>query len=57
MLNREINAGLADPRIAARIADLAATPFRSSPVDLDKLVIEQTESWGRVIRAAKIQME
>jgi hypothetical protein len=39
------------------MSDLAATPFRSSPVDLDKLVIEQTERWGRVIRAANIQME
>jgi tripartite-type tricarboxylate transporter receptor subunit TctC len=57
VLNREINGGLADPRIAARIADLAATPFRSSPGDLDKLVVEQTERWGRVIRAARIQME
>jgi tripartite-type tricarboxylate transporter receptor subunit TctC len=56
-LNKEINAGLTDPKIAARIADLASTPFIASPAELDKLVIEYTEKWGKVIRAARIKLE
>lgn len=56
-LNKEINAGLADPRLAARIADLASTPFIASPAELDKLVIQYTEKWGQVIRAAGIKAE
>jgi tripartite-type tricarboxylate transporter receptor subunit TctC len=56
-LNREINAGVADPKIVARFADLGATPFAASPAELDKLVVEQTEKWGKVIRAANIKAE
>jgi tripartite-type tricarboxylate transporter receptor subunit TctC len=56
-LNKEINAGLADPKIAARIADLASTPFIASPAELDRLVIEYTDKWGKVIRAADIKVQ
>jgi tripartite-type tricarboxylate transporter receptor subunit TctC len=56
-LSREIDAALADPKIAARIADMGATPFVASPAELDKLVVEQTEKWGKVIRAANIKAE
>jgi tripartite-type tricarboxylate transporter receptor subunit TctC len=56
-LNKEINAGLADPNIVARIADLASTALVASPVELDKLVVESTEKWGKVIRAAGIKAE
>jgi len=56
-LNTEINAGLADPKILARLADFGATAFVASPAALDKLVVEQTEKWGRVIRAANIKAE
>jgi tripartite-type tricarboxylate transporter receptor subunit TctC len=56
-LNREINAGLVDPRIAARIADQGATVLSGSPAELDKAVVEQTEKWGKVIRAANIKAE
>jgi tripartite-type tricarboxylate transporter receptor subunit TctC len=56
-LNKEINAGLTDPNIAARISDLASTPFIASPAELDKLVVEYTEKWGKVIRAAHIRLE
>jgi tripartite-type tricarboxylate transporter receptor subunit TctC len=56
-LNKEINAGLTDPTISARIADLAGTPFIASPAQLDKLVVEYTEKWDKVIRAAGIKME
>jgi tripartite-type tricarboxylate transporter receptor subunit TctC len=54
-LNREINAGLADPNVAARIADLGSTVFRASPADLDRFVVEETGKWEQVIRAAKIR--
>jgi tripartite-type tricarboxylate transporter receptor subunit TctC len=56
-LNKEINAGLADPQIAARVADMASTVFVASPSDLDKFVVEQTGKWGNVIRAANIRVE
>ena len=56
-LNKEINAGLADPKIAARVDDLASTVFVASPAELDKLVVESTERWGKVIRAAGIKAE
>src|SRR6516165_9017302 len=56
-LNKEINAGLADPKIAARVDDLASTVFVASPAELDKLVVESTEKWGKVIRAAGIKAE
>jgi tripartite-type tricarboxylate transporter receptor subunit TctC len=56
-LNREIDAGLADPEFTARLVDLGATAFRASPANLDKLVVEQTEKWATVIRAANIKPE
>src|SRR5207244_11893262 len=51
-LNREINAGLADPKINARFADLGYTPYASTPSDFGKLIADDTEKWGKVIRAA-----
>jgi tripartite-type tricarboxylate transporter receptor subunit TctC len=56
-LNREINIGLADPSIAERVADLASTVFVASPAELDKLIVDATEKWGKVIRAAGIKAE
>ena len=56
-LNKEINAGLADPRIRARIADLGATVLAGSPAEVGKLIAEETEKWGKVIRAANIKPE
>jgi tripartite-type tricarboxylate transporter receptor subunit TctC len=56
-LNKEINAGLADPQIAARVADMASTVLIASPTDLDKLVVEQTARWGKVIQEAGIKAE
>ena len=54
-LNREINAGLADPKIKARIAELGLTPLAGSPADLEKLITGETEKWAKVIRAANIK--
>jgi len=56
-LNREINAGLADPKIVARFTDLGSTASTVSPVELDKLVVEETEKWGKLVRAANIKPE
>jgi tripartite-type tricarboxylate transporter receptor subunit TctC len=56
-LNREINAGLADPKMKARFADLGATVFASSPEDFGKLIADETEKWGNVIRALNIKAD
>ena len=56
-LNREINAGLADPKIKARFADLGGTVLPGSPADFGKLIAEETEKWAKVIRAAHIKPE
>ena len=57
MLNREVNAALADPAIKARIADLGGVILPGSPADFGKLIAEETEKWGKVIRAANIKAE
>jgi tripartite-type tricarboxylate transporter receptor subunit TctC len=54
-LNKEINAGLADPKIKARLADLGGTVFASSPADFGTFVAEYTEKWGKVIKFAGIK--
>jgi tripartite-type tricarboxylate transporter receptor subunit TctC len=56
-LNREINLGLADPTIKARLADLGSTPFISSPADFGKHIADEIEKWAKVIRAANIKPE
>ena len=57
MLNKEINTALADPKIKVRLADLGSEPFAGSPTDFGKLIAEDTEKWGKVIRAANIKLE
>ena len=54
-LNKEINAGLADPKIKARLADLGGTVLAGSPADFGKLIADETEKWAKVIRAANIK--
>jgi len=54
-LNKEVNAGLADPMIKARIADLGGTVLALSPADFGKLIAEETEKWGKVIKALGIK--
>src|SRR5262245_33566714 len=49
-LNKEINAGLADPKIKARFADLASTVIPGSPADFGRLVGEEIEKWGKVVK-------
>src|SRR5262245_14151282 len=54
-LNREINAALADPRLKARFAELGGDVLALSPADYGKLLVDETEKWGKVIRAANIK--
>ena len=56
-LNEAINAGLADPKIRARLADLGGTPLVGSPADFGRLIADETEKWAKVIRAANIKAE
>jgi tripartite-type tricarboxylate transporter receptor subunit TctC len=56
-LNKEINAGLADPRLKARLADLGGTVLVGSPADFGKLVADETEKWGKVVPAANIKAD
>jgi tripartite-type tricarboxylate transporter receptor subunit TctC len=49
-LNREINAGLADPKMKARFADMGATALTGSPAEFGKLIADETEKWGKVVR-------
>jgi len=56
-LNREINAGLTDPKIKARLAELGAIVFSGSPADFGNFIVNEVEKWGKVIRAANIKPE
>ena len=56
-LNADINAGLADAAIKARLADLGGTALPGSPAEFGRLIAEQTERWGNVIRTAQIRPE
>jgi tripartite-type tricarboxylate transporter receptor subunit TctC len=56
-LNKEINAGLADPRMKARIEDLSYTVFASSPAEFAAYLAAYTEKWAKVIRFAGIKPE
>ena len=49
-LNKEINAGLADPTIKAKLAGLGGTLIAGSPADFGKLIAEETEKWAKVVR-------
>jgi tripartite-type tricarboxylate transporter receptor subunit TctC len=57
MLNREVNAGLADPKFKARLVDLGAIAFSGSSADFKKHIAEEIEKWGKVIRAANIRAD
>ena len=56
-LNSELNAAVADPKMKARFADLGGTSLAGSPADFAKLIAEETEKWGKVIRAANIKAD
>jgi tripartite-type tricarboxylate transporter receptor subunit TctC len=56
-LNREINAALADAKMAAHLADLGAVPMPMTPAEFGTFIAAETEKWGKVIRAANIKSE
>ena len=56
-LNKEINAGLADPKMKARLADLGGMVLAGSPADFGKLIADETEKWAKVVRAGNIKPE
>jgi tripartite-type tricarboxylate transporter receptor subunit TctC len=56
-LNQQINAGLAAPAIKDRIADMGGMSLAGSPADFGKLIAEETDKWGKVIREAGIKAE
>jgi tripartite-type tricarboxylate transporter receptor subunit TctC len=56
-LNKETNAALADPKLKAQFADFGGVILSGSPADFGKLIAEDTERWGKVIRAANIKPE
>ena len=56
-LNREVNAGLADPKIKAKLADLGGTIIPGSPADFGRLIASEIEKWAKVIKFANIKPE
>ena len=56
-LNREINAGLGDPKIKARLAELGSSILGGSPSDFGKLITEETEKWGKVVKFAGLKAD
>ena len=56
-LNKETNAAIADPKLKTRFADLGAEPLSMTSEEFAKFIVEETEKWGKVIRAANIKAE
>jgi tripartite-type tricarboxylate transporter receptor subunit TctC len=57
MLNKELNAGLADPKIKARIEELGGTVVGGTPAEFEKIIADATEKWAKVIKFAGIKAE
>ena len=55
-LNREVNAGLADPRLKAQLSDQGGIEMPGTPADFGKLIADETEKWAKVIRSANIRL-
>ena len=56
-LNTEINASISNPKFQARLANLGGTALPGSPTDFGKLISDETEKWGKVIRVANIKLQ
>jgi tripartite-type tricarboxylate transporter receptor subunit TctC len=56
-LNKEINAALADPKVSAQLANLGSTALALSPAELGRLIADETDKWGKVIRVANVKPE
>ena len=55
ILNKQVNAALADPMFKRRLVDLGLEPFANTPAEFGKFIADDTEKWGKVIRAANIK--
>ena len=55
-LNLEINAGLADPKLTARLIDLGGVPMSVTPADFGKFIADETEKWGKVVKFAGLKV-
>ena len=56
-LNEAINAGLPDPKLKARLADLGGAVLALSPTDFEKLIADETEKWGKVVKFTGIKAD
>ena len=56
-LNRAVNAAVADPKNKARLANLGGVPMPMTPADFSKLIADETEKWGKLIRTLNIKAE
>ena len=56
-LNQEINAGLADPKLKARLEELGGVPMSMTPTEFGKFIADETEKWGKVVKFADIKAE
>jgi len=56
-LNQEVNSGLSDPKLKSRFAELSASVFMGSRSDFAKFIAEETEKWGKVVRAANLKAD
>ena len=57
MLNKELNAGLADSKIKTRIVELGGTVLGGSPAEFGSIIADATEKWAKVIKLAGIKVE
>ena len=57
ILNKQVNAALADPTFKARLVDSSVEPFANSPVEFGRFIVKYTERWAKVIRAANIKQD
>ncbi len=55
VLNKAVNAGLADPKLKSRLTDLGSMPLPGPPATFGKLIADETEKWGKIIRFAGIK--
>ena len=56
-LNKEINAGLADPKLKARLEELGGVPMSVTPAAFGKFIADETEKWGKVVKFANLKVE
>jgi tripartite-type tricarboxylate transporter receptor subunit TctC len=56
-LNKEVNVGLADPKLIAHLGEQGATAFANSPADFGRFIADETVKWGNVIRAANLHAD